>query len=166
MNQPLIKVIKLVVDNTQPEYPQRVVSIVTSFSVSDTTNGTEQGIGYLFDVSTQPLADSFTLYDQLTEEQILEWIHSPALADQLAAAHTEFNNTFNPVVPDIEYLNPPWVPPLQIEESITNGSSSPSLDGSSTSTDVTILAFNALTSEKQITSLIYKVLDEIESSKV
>lgn len=166
MNQPLIKVIKLVVDNTQPEYPQRVVSIVTSFSVANTDNGTEQGIGYLFDISTQPLADSFTLYDQLTEEQILEWIHSPALADQLAAAYTEFNNSFNPVVPDIEYINPPWVPPLQIEDPITNGAAAPSLDSSSTSTGATILAFNAVTSEEQIKSLIYKVIDEIESSKV
>jgi hypothetical protein len=173
MNLPSIYIIKLVVDNTQPQYPQRVVSIIAN--LSGTNNGGEQGMSYLFDVSAQTLSDNFVPYAQLTEEQLVEWIRSPALADQLAAAHAEFDSAFGATVPPIAYLDPPWVPqpvtPLPPAD-INDGGSSPSATattGTSTSTattGVSVLPLNALASEERIRALIYQVLEEIQASEV
>jgi hypothetical protein len=113
MNEYTIEPIQLLVDNTQPEYPQNVVRIAANVSVhNDAGHGV--GLQYVFDVSGQPPADEFTAYDQLTKEQVISWITADGMADQVTEAYAAADQLL--VVSSRPVQNPglPWLPPAPL----------------------------------------------------
>lgn len=133
-----IEILNLVVDNSQPEYPNLVVKVLAI--VKATTPDLTLGAGYqrLFDISGEPPADTFTAYELLTKEMVMEWLMAPGMADQIAEAYAEADRMLVPPSP-VDNLSPPWVPKptmsiINASESDTNGSPANSIDSSTTST--------------------------------
>ena len=166
MNQHWINISRLIVDNTQPEYPQYVVKVVAMVAGKMEGDTREFGIQYVFDVAGQPPADTFTSYDQLSEEQVLAWINSEGMAEQVADAYARVDALITPVAMPIQDATPPWVPAETPGLLPPAGAASASVvtDTSATSTATVVTSF--VPTEETLTALIYRVLDEIEASKV
>ena len=165
MIQYKIEILQLVVNNTNTDYPKNVVRAITAVSVEDTDTHRGASIGWVFDLSAQPPADVFTPYEQLTKEQIMSWITVPGMVDQVTAAHTAVDEVFQPSVQSEQALRAPWIP-LPTVSANTNGAS-PANSTTATSfmtTSTSTLPY--MPSQEQITALIYRVLEDIEASKV
>lgn len=162
-----IEILQLVVDNTNTNYPKTVIRAITAVSVEDTDTHRGAGIGWVFDLSAQAPADVFTPFEQLTKEQIMSWILVPGMAEQVSAAHTAVDQIFNPPVQEQQAVTPPWVPLPTVNTPAMAGGGSANTPYSSTSTLTTSTSTSLyMASEEHIIALIYKVLDDIEASKV
>lgn len=103
-----IQIVKLIVDNSNEAKPNNVISIIAAIS-KEIEPGTFASSHFKFALPLEN--DHWISFDQLTEEVILSWIKSPALAEQLAEAYAlcDSISTELTVSKNIRDIDPPWI---------------------------------------------------------
>lgn len=136
----IIEIIKLIIDNSDQNAPNRVIGAITSIS-KEIESGSFVHIHYKFDFSNLDNGiNSFADLNNLTKDIVLGWINSTELQSQLADAYIVVENAIKEmqVMNTIASIDPPWgstninqsgsisypeeihVNPLTIEQAIAN----------------------------------------------
>jgi len=134
-----------------PNKPNYVIEVLTTISTEK--NGVEVAVGHYFDLTQQPAAESFVDFDQLNEQQVMSWITSPGLANQLQDAYDKLNEIHVPDPDPFITREVPW--------QVSNTSTIAELQTTSTSTPealdlVTVLG---LATEEKVKVLIAEALN-------
>jgi len=147
-----IKVNQLTCVVNNPERPNDVKNVQVLVTAHDTENNVSHGRWCVFWFNP---SDSFINFDDLTESDVVSWVEShefyPVLQAELA---DEVSRLVNPVEVS---KTPPWLIPEPVNTATT---------ATVTGTTVQLTGRSVDVQEVYLRSLIYQILDEINSTTV
>jgi hypothetical protein len=159
MNTYTYEIINLHTTTANPDRPNDVVKILTVVTATNPA-GQSKTLNCMFDMTPK---ESFTQFDQLTQEQVSGWIDA---AVQWPTYKKELDSMFDnlPMV-QLEQRPLPWLP-TEAQSIAEFQIQNPDPTTSSSNTTTVVSPIVAQVSEEYIKALVYQVLEEVNESQV